>query len=229
MRKNLDTVGNFSKNFDTMRKITIASIIVLAICNFGWLYAYVLKDTEVGKRVYVVTDNGSFVASDKSEETVNQFEARNFLKVFMNNMFAHDASSFKRNIENGLNMINRKDGMKLYSDFKSGEVLETYIKYDSRSRVEIDSIYLNMDVRPISGKVFGKQFTNYAGREIMSPIGIKLTLDRIDRSEKKPYGLMISTFSFITYNPQQSTVDPNVLQEEERLKQAQADSILNSQ
>lgn len=229
MKKNLDTVGNFSKNFDTMRLITIASIIAIVLCNIAWLYAYSLKDTEVGKRVYVVTDNGSFVASDKSEETVNQFEARNFLKVFMNNMFAHDASSFKRNIENGLNMINRKDGMRLYTDFKEGQVLETYVKYDSRSRIEIDSISLNMDVRPITGNVFAKQFTIYAGREIMTPIGAKLTLDRIDRSEKKPYGLMISTFSFVNYNPQLPTTNPDIVQEEERLKQAQADSILNAQ
>lgn len=229
MKTKFDTVGNFSKNFDTMRTITIVAIIALLLANVGWLYAYISKDAEVGKRVYVVTDNGSFIATDKSEESVNLFEARNFLKVFMTNMYAHDASSFKRNIENGLNMINRKDGMRLYSDFKSGQVLETYVKYDSRSRIEIDSIYLDMNVRPISGNVYGKQYTIYAGREIMTPIGVKLTLDRIDRSEKKPYGLMISTFSYVNYNPQQTIDDPNILQEQERLKQVQADSILSAQ
>lgn len=223
----MDNVKNFSKTFDTMRTITIIALALIVISQGIWVYAYLLKDAEVGKKVYVVTDNGTFRASDKSEESIDQFEARNFIRVFMNNMFAHDGSSFKRNIETGLNMINKKDGMQIYSDFKTGQVLETYIKYDSRSRIEIDSISLNMNVRPITGNVFAKQFTTYAGRELMQPLGAKFTIDRIDRSEKKPYGLMISTFSFINYNPSVQTEDPNEILENERIKQLSADSIIN--
>ncbi|PYF68439.1 hypothetical protein [Pedobacter nutrimenti] len=224
----MDTVKNFSKTYDTMRMITIVAICVLAFTNLAWTYFYYLKDEEVGKKVIVVTDFGSFSAKTKKDETIDQFEARNFVEVFMQNMFAHDGSSFKRNVEAALNMINKKDGMQIYSDFKTGQVLETYVKYDSRSRIEIDSIKLDMDVRPLSGKVYAKQFTVYAGKELMQPIAAKFSLDRIDRSPKKPYGLLINSFSFINYNPTQTEVDPNVILEKQRIKQLEADSIINT-
>ncbi|MGF7083015.1 hypothetical protein [Mucilaginibacter sp. UYCu711] len=224
-----DNVKTFSKTFDIMKGICILAIVTLFLSNAGWLWAYVRLNKEVGKKVFVVTDSGTIWATEKdNDNTFNQYESRNFVKVFCNLMFAHDATTYNQHLNAALPLIHRDFGSAIKADYDNNHLYQQYVNYDASNTVQIDSIVVLQDTRPQRGAVFMRLITHYGDKSISNPLAYKFTLDRVQRSDLNPYGLFITSLSRIVYNPADVKQDENQLLEKQAADKKVIDSLVQT-
>ncbi|MBT9394395.1 hypothetical protein KLP40_14585 [Hymenobacter sp. NST-14] len=194
-------IQDLDKTYSTMRTMTMASLAIVLVTSIFFVLTLRHAYGTVGQRVYVVGSLGTQAAVAASPDEHSEFEYRNVVRTFVSNMFQHDESTFTDHMNTALNLSDALSGRRLYEEFKKGQVYENYRKFGSRTMVKVDSIVLQNDVRPRTGKVYMKQKTFMADRQ-SAPISIAaaFTLVETDRSEKNPYGIQISGFDFIPYN-----------------------------
>jgi hypothetical protein len=133
--------------------------------------------------------------------TVSVHEARNHIRTFLSTMFAHNAANYKERVESGLHLINKAGGARIVNDFTKGQVYENYVRLGTYTTLIVDSVLIDMNTKPISGKAYARQ-SIYLGEDSKEyPIGIRFELVDIYRSDENPYGLLIQSFDFIPYHP----------------------------
>ena len=130
-----------------LKVLSLLMFLFLMASNVFWAYHYFDQQARCDERSYVITDFGTFSAV-KMVSPKSPVEARNHIKVFMKNMYAHEANNFKERVETALELIDKEDGLAIYNDFKEGQVYENYVRNNARTRIEVDSVLLNMDVEP---------------------------------------------------------------------------------
>jgi hypothetical protein len=225
---NNENVKTFSSTFDIMKKLCFVAIIMLFLTNAGWILAYVKLNKEVGKKVFVVTDNGSIWATEKDNiNTFDQYESRNFIKVFCNLMFAHDASTYNKHLNAALPLIHRDYGMAIKADYDNNKLYATYVNYDASTTIQIDSVVIVQNSRPQRGAVFMRLITHYGNAMSAAPLAYKFSLDRVSRSDINPYGLFITSLDRIVYNPVDAKQDPNKVSEKESTDKQTIDSLVS--
>lgn len=191
---------DYDNNFNTLKKITITTLAGAFIFTGLLVYYIICQERNATARVYVVTDLGSFTALRKEDRQVSIFEARNQVKTFLHTMFAHNAANYKTKVDAALHLIDRAGGQRIVNDFNKGEVYQNYVRLGTQTTVQVDSVLINMETRPIAGKAFARQ-TIFLGEEKKAfPIGIRFEMIKTYRSDKNPYGLLIQHFDFIPYN-----------------------------
>lgn len=193
------SVKDYHFTFNTLKKVTITTLVGAFLLN-GLLVCYILSlEAKEAKRVYVVTDAGTFPALLSETRSISIHEARNHVRTFLTTMFAHGASNYKERVENALHLINKNGGTRIINDFTKGEVYENYVRLGTYTTLAVDSVVIDMANRPISGKAYARQ-TIYLGEESkVYPIGIRFELIDTYRSAENPYGLLIQNFDFIPY------------------------------
>lgn len=217
---------SFSKTFDMMKTIAITSIVMLFITNGIWIYLYNQLNDLVNSKVFVVTDSGSFWATEKNRDDFNQYEAKNFVKVFAELIFAHDAQSYKGNMERALPLVHKDYGGVIKVDYEKNKLWETYVNYDASTSIKIDSIIIDNTTRPAKGAIYMIHSFNYGANKKESPLAYGFTLDRVERSEKNPYGLFLSSLNRIGYAP---AVEKRKADEpDQNLEREIVDSIVNT-
>ncbi|KAA5539648.1 conjugal transfer protein TraK [Adhaeribacter rhizoryzae] len=214
----MNNVRDLNTSFKTMRTIALACIIGFVVLAVSAGYGFYKVTQDAGRRVYVVTNSGSAAALAVQENTHTPFEARNMIKGFMRTMFGHDQYTFKQNLDAALPLIEGAGGRRIFENFNRGQVLQNYQRYSARSVLDVDSIYLDMSARPYSGRVYTKQRIFIGDQQRQSlPMAARFNLIETDRSDENPYGLLITNFDYIAYNP------PVSREEKEFLKQQEAD------
>jgi hypothetical protein len=216
----MNTVQDLNKSFVTMRTMALAALALLGVVTVaaGTLLYRAYEST--GQRVYVVSDTGSFAAQIGRGTGHTPFEARNLVKTFLLTMFGHDQYSFKHNLDAGLPLIEERGGRFLFESFQRGQVLQNYIRYGARQAVTVDSIHLDMNHRPITGRAYIKQTVFIGDQQSQSkPLGAKFALVETDRSDANPFGLLITDFDFIAYNPPVTQEEKDQLREQEQARQ----------
>jgi hypothetical protein len=195
------SVKDYHFTFNTLKKVTLITLVGAFLLN-GVLVYYILSlEDKVAKRVYVVTDSGTFPAMLGETRTVSVHEARNHIRTFLSTMFAHNAANYKERVEAGLHLINKVGGGRIVNDFNKGQVYENYVRLGTYTTLAVDSVLIDMNTSPISGKAYARQ-TIYLGEDSKEyPIGIRFELIDIYRSDENPYGLLIQSFDFIPYHP----------------------------
>lgn len=216
------SLKDLDKTFSTMRWLTLASIAtVLVVCISAGLLLQHAYGT-VGQRVYVVGSLGTQAAQASSPEEHSDFELRNVVRTFCQNMFGHDESTFTDHMNTALGLSDAISGRRLYEEFKKGQVYENYRKFGSRTMVKVDSIVLNHDSRPRTGRVYMKQKTFMADRQSTPvPIAASFSLVEMDRSERNPYGVQITGFDFISYNAPMSQAEQQIQEQQLQRDQQQ--------
>lgn len=214
-----EPVQDVNKTFLTMRIIALSAMTFAFVeaVVFGILLYRAYQDR--GQQAFVATDTGSFaVVAASSAHT--PFEARNLVKAFMQTMFAHDQYSFRANLNAGLPLIEERGGRFLFESFERGQVLQNYVRYGARQTITVDSVKLNMQARPITGQVYIKQIVFIGDQRSQSkPLAAKFALVDTDRSDRNPFGLLITDFDFIPYNPAVSQQEQAILREQESARQ----------
>jgi hypothetical protein len=198
------SVKDYHYTFGALKKVTIITLIGAFILN-GILVYYILSSKETqAKRVYVVTDSGTFPAILQETRKVSVYEARNHVRTFFSTLFAHDATNYKERVEAGLALIDKQSGQRIVNDFNKGEVYENYVRLGTYTTLEMDSVVIDVSTRPISGRAYARQ-TIFLGEESKAyPIGAKFELIETYRSDNNPYGLLIQKFDFIPYRMPQA-------------------------
>lgn len=192
---------DYDNRFNTLKKITIATLAgaFLSIGMLVWYITYLEK--KAAERVYVVTDLGSFMVLRKEDREVSIFEVRNHVKTFLHTMFAHNAGNYREKVDAALHLIDKAGGQRIVNDFNKGEVYQNYVRLGTWTTLQVDSVLIDMQDRPISGKAYARQ-TIYLGENKKSfPIGVQFEVISTYRSGKNPYGLLIQHFDYILYEP----------------------------
>lgn len=198
------SVKDHNKTFQTLRQVLIITLIGAFLLN-GLLVYYILTQSETqAKRVYVVTDRGTFSALYEPERKVSPFEARNHVKTFLSTMFAHDATNYKERVEAALHLISKTDGQRIISDFTKGKVYENYVRLGSKTYLQVDSVVIDGTKRPLTGKAYARQTIHLSGQSQDFPIAIQFELAETYRSDENPYGILLQNMNYIHYNPQHS-------------------------
>ena len=189
-----------SKRYGELRLIALGALAILIVSNLGWAIFHLQEVKKAGQeKVFVISPEGSFQAKLQPRGRTTLFEARNHVAAFMQLMFSHDELSYGEHIEAALHLIEKSEGAAIFEDFQKGQVHDNYIKYGSRSEVQIDSIALNMQGEPFEGAVYGRQYVIYQDERRPLPIGANFSLIKVPRSEKNPHGLLLQDWKFVLY------------------------------
>ena len=188
-------------HFQALKKVTYA-VVFGAFLIIGLLVWYTLvQEREKGAQVYVVTDMGTFSAIRQESREISIYEVRNLVKTFLHNMFAHDAGTYLQKVEAGLHLISNEGGQRIVHDFNKGEVYQNYIRLGTYTTITVDSVLVEMQDRPISGKAYARQTVHLGDKKKEFPIGIQFEILESYRNEQNPYGLLINKFDYILYEP----------------------------
>lgn len=223
----MDSAKDLSTSFSTMRNLALGSLaaLLLIALGAGWLVYRAYENS--GRRVYVVSQTGSVAALSAGNDAHTPFEARNLVRNFMQTMFGHDQYTYKANLDAALPLIEGRGGRRIYEGFTRGQVLQNYERYDARNVVTVDSVLVDMSKRPWSGQVFIKQRIFIGGQQKEPlPLAARFNLEETNRSDQNPYGLLITNFDYIPYNPAVSREEAEALAAQEldrqrRLQEAQ--------
>jgi hypothetical protein len=216
----MSTIKDLNTSFKTMRAISLACIVGFVVLSLGAGYGFYKVTQDAGRRVYVVTNAGSAAALAVQADVHTPFEARNMVKGFMKTMFGHDQYTFKQNLDAALPLIEGAGGRRIFENFNRGQVLQNYQRYSARSVLDVDSIYLDMKTRPFSGRVYTKQRIFIGDQQRQSlPMAARFNLVETERSDENPYGLLITDFDYIPYNPPVSREEKEFLQQQEAQRQ----------
>ncbi|MBG8556316.1 MULTISPECIES: hypothetical protein [Hymenobacter] len=227
----MDSIKDLNQTYTSMRLVALAAVAlaILTILVAGSLvfHAYGI----VGQRVYVVGNSGTTqMALADSPEDHTQYEMRNLVRTFALNMFGHDQYTFKNNLNTALPLIDDMGGRRLYDGFKKGAVLDNYIKFGARTTATVDSIVLDTNSLPVKGRLYIRQKAFIGDRQSKSlPMGMSFELTNTHRSNFNPFGIMITRFDYIPYNPEASEKEKRVLQaqkdrDDALLQQAKAEA-----
>lgn len=211
----MSTIKNLGESFSAMRTITLASLgsTVATMVLAGVLVAYAFGS--VGQRVYVVGSSGTQPANAFNPDEHSQFELRNLVRTWAGYMFAHDQFTYKDNLNAALPLIDDMGGRQIYEGFKKGGVYDNYLKYGSRTTINIDSIVIGMDTYPRTGKLYLRQRT-FLGDRQSEPAGLACSfrLSETHRSDRNPFGVMITNFHYLPYDIRLSKSEQLILKEQ---------------
>lgn len=190
----------FAKTINGYRNVLMVTICTSTILLIGLGYLYLTETKKHEDKIYVIADNGRFIANQTTSDILYDFDMKNHLKVFCQNMFAYDQYNYNTNIETGLNLIDVLGGKRIYNDIKTSGVYENLKKYNARTKINIDSIKIDMTARPVGAIVYLTQTVIYSDQSAKLPIAAKMSLVSANRSEKNPFGMLITNFDYIPYN-----------------------------
>ena len=190
----------FAKTINGYRNVLVMTIGAFTVLLIGVGYLYLAERKKHDDKIYVISDNGRFLANQTSNEILYDFDMKNHLKVFCQNMFAYDQYNYSTNIETGLNLIDVLGGKRIYNDIKTSGVYDNLKKYNARTKINIDSITLDMKARPMGAIVYLTQTVIYSDQSAKLPIAAKMNLVSANRSEKNPFGMLITNFDYIPYS-----------------------------
>jgi hypothetical protein len=197
-----DSVRNLSGSFEAMRKITLTTMVGAFLLNGILVYFLLNRQDQDLKKVYVVTDHGSFVASRKETRQVSVHEARNHVRAFLQTAFAHSAATYKENVDRALHLIDKSGGTRLVHDFNKGEIYQNYVRMGTYTTLQLDSVLIQTGTRPLSGRAYAQQTIFLDGKQKAFPIAIRFELIETARSDQNPFGLLIQGMDYIPYSPQ---------------------------
>lgn len=196
------------ESFRALKRITLCTLLGAFLSIGGLLFYLLLQEKEKTAQVYVVTDHGTFSALRRESREISVHEVRNLVRSFMHHMFAHDAGSYAEKVEAGLHLIDQAGGQRIVHDFNKGEIYQNYLRLGTYTSLEVDSVLLDMQRRPITGSCYARQTIHLGERKKVFPIGIRFSILESYRSEQNPYGLQLQEFDYILYAPDSRKARP---------------------
>lgn len=194
--------GNIDKVTNRLYRLMLFSIGALVVSNIFWVVWQWQISKDVDQKVYVRSGKSVFSANleDKTDSR-NIYQAHGLIETFTKLMFENNAENYRERLNEALGLITAKDGQAIVRGFNEEKVLENHVKYNSFSRLQLDSISINMSIIPYQCTVLMQQNIFYDGKEVANPIGAKFELIPALYSDENPFGMLINNFNYITYQP----------------------------
>ncbi|MDF9801316.1 hypothetical protein OKW21_006625 [Catalinimonas alkaloidigena] len=201
----MEKIKDYNRAFRTMKAVTLVSILGFISATVIYYFQYKqLVDTK-NDQVYVVTDNGTLSAYLTEERDVTPFESKYLSEIFIKSMFAHDAETYDRHLDDALHLVDEPSGLMVVEQFDKGKVKDNYIRWGSRTEVFIDSVKILSNGLPAQARAYFKQ-RHYIGSELKTELAIALKYNIVKtyRNEQNPFGLQIADLDFVPYNQYKS-------------------------
>lgn len=196
----MEKVKDFNRAFRTMRLITLLSFFGFITATVMYLLMYQHLSSEKENRVFVATNSGTFMAKAGDERQISPFEAKYISQVFIENMFGHDAETYAPHTNKALHLVDQPSGLMITKAFEDGNVQNEYIRWGSRTTIEVDSIKILSNSLPYQMQAYFRQ-QHWIGAEKKTELAIALKYDliRTHRSEQNPFGMLLTKVDFIPY------------------------------
>ncbi len=192
--------GNIDKVTNRLYNLMLFSIGALVLSNIFWVVWQWQMSKDADQKVYVRSGKSVFAANlESSSDSRNIYQARGLIETFTKLVFENNAETYRENLNAALGLITSKDGQAIIRGFNEEKVIENYVKYNSFSRLQLDSIAVNMSVIPYQCTVLMQQNIVYDGKEVPNSIGAKFELMPALYSDENPFGMLITNFNYITY------------------------------
>jgi hypothetical protein len=192
--------SDFSKTINGYKKVYVVTVISYTILLLLLGYLYITEKLKHEEKIYVISDSGRFIAKQTASDFMYDFDMKNQVRLFCEKMFAYDTQTFNKNVEEALNLIDDYGGKRIYNDLSKSGVYETLKKYNARTTITIVSVILDINKRPVSGVFYCTQTVQFSDQSTKLPIAAKFNLVSATRSEKNPFGMMITNFDYIKYD-----------------------------
>lgn len=194
--------GNIDKVTNRLYNLMLFSISALVVSNVFWVVWDWQMSKDADQKVYVRSGKSIFSANlENTSDSRNIYQARGLIETFAKLVFENNAETYRENLNAALGLITSKDGQVIIRGFNEEKVLENYVKYNSFSRLQFDSISVNMSIIPYQCTISMQQNIVYDGKEVANPIGAKFELMPALYSDENPFGMLITNFNYITYQP----------------------------
>ena len=192
--------GNINKVTNRLYNLMLFSIGALVFSNVFWVVWQWQVSKDADQKVYVRSGKSLFSANlESSSDSRNVYQARGLIETFTKLLFENNAENYRERLNAALTLITAKDGQAIVRGFNAEKVLENHVKYNSFSRLQVDSISINMNIIPYQCTVLMQQIIVYDGKEVVNPIGAKFDLIPALYSDENPFGMLITNFNYITY------------------------------
>ena len=196
------TSGNIDKVTNRLYRLMLFSIGALVFSNVFWVVWQWQISKDADQKVYVRSGKSVFSANLESiSDSRNIYQARGLIETFTKLVFENNAENYRERLNEALGLITAKDGQAIVRGFNEEKVLENHVKYNSFSRLQLDSVSINMSIIPYQCTVLMQQNIMYDGKEVANPIGAKFDLIPALYSDENPFGMLINNFNYITYQP----------------------------
>lgn len=196
------TSGNIDNVTNRLYNLMLFSIGALVFSNVFWVVWQWQISKDADQKVYVRSGKSLFSANlESSSDSRNIYQARGLIETFTELLFENNAENYRERLNAALTLITAKDGQAIVRGFNAEKVLENHVKYNSFSRLQVDSIAINMNIIPYQCTVLMQQVIVYDGKEVANPIGAKFDLIPALYSDENPFGILITNFNYITYQP----------------------------
>lgn len=192
-----NTIEKTIKNFKLFAFTAIGLSVVLNIVLL--IYAIQVKN-ESEDKVYFISEKAAYKGMPIEQNIRSEYEVKNHAYMFMYYMFSYDKITYEKHVDKALHLIDNVSGKEIYNQFKEKKVLDNLQKYDTKTEIEVDSIFVNSRVVPIEVKVYAKRYLIYSDHVGLQPIGAKFGVMQSFRSDVNPHGLQIVNFEFFSYD-----------------------------
>lgn len=216
----------FESQLKSQRKTTYIITGCLTTITLVLLVLYVYTKQNNEQKIYVISDSGRFQAVKTEDAIVYDFDLKNHIKLYINNMFSYDQYNYDSHIDLALGLIDDYYGKFVFNNLKNNDVFENMKRYNMLFKVSIDSIKIDMNKRPYECLAYFKSKMYYSDQMKSNPVAFHCKLSEVVRSENNPFGFIISNFTYIEYK---IPVDQTSIKFDEAEGNDRADSLLKSE
>ena len=216
----------FEKQLKQQRQTMYITIISLTVITLSLFSVLIYKMYKAEQKIYVISDSGRFQATKTEDAVVYDFDLKNHVKLFINNMFGYDQYNYSNHVDLSLGLIDDYYGKYIFNNLRDNEVFDNMKKFNMMFKVSIDSVKINMNKRPYECSAYFKSKMYYSDQMKVNPVAFTCKLTEVQRSENNPFGFIISNFNYINY--QINNTEKSVLYND-ALESERADSLLKSE
>jgi hypothetical protein len=191
----------YKTGFAAMQVILIF-VVIAAFAFAGFVYySFSRSLNNAYSSVWVLDQRTGSLAQANVKESNSadqrEIEYKAHVRDFYNHFYEMDQFTYKQNVEYALNLIGNS-GKELARDYKNQDLLRKLQETNSRIRVYVDSIIIDMGTSPATGLCFARQeFETPAGntqRYMNSKFQI---VDLSARSLENPHACLLENFRII--------------------------------
>ena len=190
---------DYLKSIRSLRIIVVVTIIGAFLTCIIFAFLFVKAENDAGKNIYVSTAEGTFLAKRNDYGIRQDFELKNHVRIFFQNLLEGDQFTFTKNVDAALCLINNVDGRKIYDQLQKGGFYDLYKKDNAHTNISVDSIKVKMNENPYKAKIWLRQTVYWAGYSKFVPYCAIMEIVEDNRSEKNPFGLLITSLNFVEY------------------------------
>lgn len=191
----LKSIVSYKSAFN-LSKILIISIL---ICCFIFSGAVIIwsnsRIKELTNTIYFLDSKGQAFSTSGKEQTLETrvFEYEAHVKQFYSLFYAFDENSYQRNVDAALYLVG-DCGSSLISDYNDNKVKEQLQQKNLIVQVNIKSVKIDVNSRPITGSILGIQTVRRLNGETNRNLCATFTLIDVERSRDNPHGVKIENW-----------------------------------